>query len=146
MACCNDFSRSQLLRSSVAKAGQGLPAIEFGMPTPGRHRTHAPLDAARLGGHVPDRLRRRQDGRRRVRDRHRRGLLRPGRSRSSSAIFLPGGMDGISVLAPVYDPNYQTLRTTTKMDEAGTLAVNGLRTCAGTRRPRRSRTCTTPAR
>src|SRR3954470_16220864 len=32
--CCRDFSRSQLLRHAAARAGDGLPAIEPGMPTP----------------------------------------------------------------------------------------------------------------
>src|SRR3984957_16517917 len=31
---CSDFNRSDLLRRGVARAGQGLPAIEPGMPTP----------------------------------------------------------------------------------------------------------------
>ena len=32
--CCNDYSRTQLLRRAAAEAGQGLPAIEPGMPLP----------------------------------------------------------------------------------------------------------------
>ena len=32
--CCNDYTRSQLLRSAAAEAGRGLPAIEAGMPEP----------------------------------------------------------------------------------------------------------------
>jgi hypothetical protein len=32
--CCNEFSRSALLRKAVAEAGSGLPAIEPGMPLP----------------------------------------------------------------------------------------------------------------
>ena len=35
---CNDFSRTDLLRRGLAEAGAGLPAIEPGMPLPGRHR------------------------------------------------------------------------------------------------------------
>jgi uncharacterized protein (DUF1501 family) len=31
---CNDYSRTQLLRRAAAQAGQGLPAIEHGMPLP----------------------------------------------------------------------------------------------------------------
>ena len=34
MNCCNEFSRSTLLRRAVAEAGNGLPAIEPGMPAP----------------------------------------------------------------------------------------------------------------
>ena len=32
--CCNNYTRSQLLRSAAAEAGKGLPAIEPGMPEP----------------------------------------------------------------------------------------------------------------
>ena len=39
--CCNDYTRSQLLRAAAAEAGKGLPAIEPGMPRAGRHRALA---------------------------------------------------------------------------------------------------------
>ena len=32
--CCNDFSRTDLLRRAAAEAGRGLPAVERGMPLP----------------------------------------------------------------------------------------------------------------
>ena len=32
--CCNDFSRTDLMRRAAAEAGRGLPAIEAGMPLP----------------------------------------------------------------------------------------------------------------
>ena len=32
--CCNNYTRSQLLRSAAAEAGKGLPAIDPGMPVP----------------------------------------------------------------------------------------------------------------
>jgi len=32
--CCNDYSRTQLLRRAAAEAGRGLPMIEQGMPLP----------------------------------------------------------------------------------------------------------------
>jgi uncharacterized protein (DUF1501 family) len=32
--CCNDYSRTQLLRRAAAEAGSGLPSIEPGMPLP----------------------------------------------------------------------------------------------------------------
>src|SRR6478609_11055030 len=34
MNCCDEFSRSTLLRRAVAEAGNGLPSIEPGMPAP----------------------------------------------------------------------------------------------------------------
>jgi uncharacterized protein (DUF1501 family) len=41
------------------------------------------------------------------------------------SIFMQGGIDGLSVLAPVYDPRYATLRPTLGLTEAGTLPVTG---------------------
>src|SRR5918998_638164 len=32
--CCNEFSRASILRRAAAEAGNGLPAIESGMPLP----------------------------------------------------------------------------------------------------------------
>jgi len=32
--CCNDFTRTELMRRGIAEAGRGLPAIEPGMPVP----------------------------------------------------------------------------------------------------------------
>ena len=125
MSCCNDFNRSQLLRSGVAKAGQGLPAIEFGMPTPagtGMTRRSMLLGSAGmfLTVYGADKL---------GIDAFETGVAEAFTGPPQAvvvSIFLAGGVDGISVLAPVYDPNYQTLRTSTRMDEAGTLAVNGV--------------------
>ena len=34
MGCCDDFTRSHLVRGSIARAGAGLPVIEPGMPIP----------------------------------------------------------------------------------------------------------------
>ena len=33
-SCCNDYSRTQLLRRAAAEAGRGLPQIDAGMPLP----------------------------------------------------------------------------------------------------------------
>ena len=44
---CRDYTRSQLLRAAAAEAGKGLPAIEAGMPTPGRHRALAAQASSR---------------------------------------------------------------------------------------------------
>ena len=61
--CCNDFSRTELLRRAAAGAGAGLPAIEAGMPLPAgtgldrrsfllrsRRRSRSPSTAATLLG------------------------------------------------------------------------------------------------
>ena len=52
MNCCNEFSRSTLLRRAVAEAGNGLPAIEPGMPAPaGTGSTAARSSRGRSGPH-----------------------------------------------------------------------------------------------
>ncbi|MEA2387530.1 MAG: hypothetical protein QOG41_303 [Thermoleophilaceae bacterium] len=101
MAChCDDYSKAQ--------AGRGLRGIEPGMPTPagtglsrrsflvrGAGLALAVYGAGRLGAF--------QEG---VAS----AAGAPGRVLVS--IFLPGGCDSMSVLAPVGDPKYATLRPT----------------------------------
>src|SRR5512147_2138337 len=102
---CNEFGRAALLR---AVAGRGLPAIEPGMPMPAgtglSRRTFlsrslgaafAVYGASRLGL----------------------GALEAGVANAAAtpgrvlvSVFLPGGLDGLSVLAPVGDSRYATLR------------------------------------
>ncbi len=109
MAChCNEFSRAHLLRSAAAEAGRGLPKIEPGMPLPagtGLSRRSFMMraglgmmsvyGASRLG--LPD--------------------LQSGIASAQGAeapiivtVFMDGGVDSLSVLAPVNDPVYRNLR------------------------------------
>jgi uncharacterized protein (DUF1501 family) len=111
MACCRDFTRSQLLHHAAAEAGRGLPAIEPGMPVPagtglsrrsfivrGAGLALAVYGAGKLGF----------------------GALQEGVAAAAGSgpqpvlvsIFLPGGCDGMSVLAPVGDSRYAQLRPT----------------------------------
>ena len=46
--CCDDFTRSHLLRASVARAGAGLPVDRARHADARRHRPDAALDAAAL--------------------------------------------------------------------------------------------------
>ncbi|HYH62008.1 MAG TPA: DUF1501 domain-containing protein [Solirubrobacterales bacterium] len=109
MAChCNEYSRAHLLRSAAAEAGQGLPKIEPGMPLPagtGLSRRSFLLraglgmmsvyGASRLG------LRDLQSGIASAQ-----GTQEP----IIVSVFMDGGMDALSVLAPVNDPVYRNLR------------------------------------
>jgi uncharacterized protein (DUF1501 family) len=111
MACCRDFTRSQLLRHAAAEAGRGLPAVEPGMPTPagtglsrrsflvrGAGAALAVYGAGRMGlGAVEEGIAAATAG---------------GPKKVLVTIFLPGGADGMSVLAPVGDPRYAQLRPT----------------------------------
>jgi uncharacterized protein (DUF1501 family) len=111
-ACsCNDFTRSQLLRAS---AGHGLPAIEPGMPEPagtGMDRRGFLLRGAGLALSVYGASKLGLD------------QLEAGVAQAAGGtgtpvlvnVFLPGGVDSLSVLAPVGDARYATLRPTLKL-------------------------------
>lgn len=109
-ASCRDFSRTEFLRNGLARAGAGLPAIEPGMPAPagtGLSRRSfiarsaglamtvfgaQALSPAAYDAGVESAMASLSDGRVLV------------------SIYMPGGLDGLSVLAPVDDPRYLALR------------------------------------
>jgi len=108
---CRDFTRSQLLRSGVAQAGRGLPAIEPGMPLPagtGMNRRAFLLRSAGAALAVY--------GAGALSPRH----LQAGIAQAAAAappgepvlvsIFMEGGWDALSVLAPVREAAYHQLR------------------------------------
>lgn len=110
-ACgCDEFSRAQLLRSAAARAGQGLPDIEPGMPAPagtGLSRRQFLLRSAGAavavyGVHAlsPERLEY--------------GIAAAQASAPSApvivSVFMEGGVDSLSLLAPVGDSAYRKLR------------------------------------
>lgn len=107
--CCNDYTRSQLLRSAAAEAGRGLPVIEPGMPEPAGTGLSRRTFLSRAAGMA---------------------LAVYGASKIPLAafeegiaqaaptdkvlvsVFCDGGMDSLSVLAPVGDSRYSQLRPT----------------------------------
>src|SRR4051794_35952402 len=103
---CDDCTRSELLR---AAAGRGLPAIEPGMPAPagvGLTRRSMLLRSAGLALSV-----------------YGAGRLDVFRAEEAAAaagpadavvvqVFMPGGVDTLSVLAPTEDATYRKLRPT----------------------------------
>ena len=107
MGCnhCDEFSRAQLLRRAAAEAGRGLPAIEPGMPAPagtGLNRRSFLLrsSAAMLSVYGASKLRL--------------GDLEDGIAKAAGSndrvlvsVFLDGGVDSLSVLAPTTDPTYR---------------------------------------
>ena len=116
MSCsCSDYSRSALLRGAAAQAGRGLPAIEPGMPVPAgtglTRRTFmsraagmafAVYGAASLGPKAFEA-----------------GIAQAAAAapdqRILVSVFLSGGADSLSVLAPTGDPRYASLRPTLKL-------------------------------
>ncbi len=110
MACnhCEEFSRSHLVRRAAAEAGRGLPAIEPGMPAPagtGLSRRSFLLRSgvAMLSVYGASKLR--------LADLEE-GIAKAagGNDRVLVSIFLDGGCDSLSVLAPTADPAYHSLR------------------------------------
>ena len=111
--CCPSFTRSRLLHRAAARAGDGLPAIERGMPVPagtGLSRRQLLLRSSGLAlavygaGHLP--LRGLEEGVAGAAA----TPAAPGRILVS--IFAPGGWDSLTLLAPVGDPAYARLRPT----------------------------------
>jgi uncharacterized protein (DUF1501 family) len=115
---CNDFTRSQLLRRGAAIAGRGLPGIEPGMPLPagtGLDRRTFLLRSAGAALSVY--------GASMLSPRH----FEEGIAQASAAsgpdqpvlvsIFMEGGWDSLSVLAPVREARYKDLRPTLGLAE-----------------------------
>jgi uncharacterized protein (DUF1501 family) len=109
-ACaCNDFSRTELIRAAAARAGEGLPVIEPGMPIPagtGLSRRSflarsAGLALAVYGGNWL--------GSRALEDGIASAAAGPG-SPVLVSVFLEGGIDSLSVLYPAADSHYYSLR------------------------------------
>jgi uncharacterized protein (DUF1501 family) len=115
--CCNDYSRTQLLRRAAAEAGRGLPMIEQGMPLPaGTGLTRrsfvsratglaiAVYGAASLGPKAFEE-----------------GIAAAAAQAPATdpilvSIFLSGGADALTLLAPTSaHPQYAALRPTLKL-------------------------------
>jgi uncharacterized protein (DUF1501 family) len=114
---CDEFSRVTLLRRGAAEAGRGLPAIEPGMPLPaGTGLDRSSFVAGAFGLALS------------VYGLGKLKLFEEGIAQAATgpaqpvlvSVFLPGGADSLSVLAPVLDPNYRKLRPTLALpDDAG---------------------------
>ncbi len=115
---CNDFNRAQLLRAGIARAGRGLPAIEPGMPVPagtGMDRRSFLLRSAGAmlavygaGAMSPRGLEH--------------GIAEAAAASSPNqpvlvSIFMEGGWDALSVLAPVREARYRELRPSLSLKE-----------------------------
>ncbi len=108
---CNDFTRSQLLRAGVAQAGRGLPAIEPGMPLPAGSGLDRRSFLLRSAGAFLSVY-----GASALSPRH----FEEGIAAAAAAtppnqpvivsIFMEGGWDALSVLAPVKEARYHELR------------------------------------
>jgi uncharacterized protein (DUF1501 family) len=115
---CNDFTRSQLLRRGAAVAGRGLPVIEPGMPLPAGTGLDRRTFLLRTAGAALSVY-----GASMLSPRH----FEEGIAQASAAagpnqpvlvsIFMEGGWDALSVLAPVKEAKYKELRPTLGLTE-----------------------------
>ena len=116
---CKDFSRAQFLHRAAAEAGRGLPTIEPGMPIPagtGLTRRSMLVRSAGLALSIYGASKLGL------------GALEAGVAEAAApgqpvlvSVFLEGGVDSMSVLAPVGDPQYRRLRPKLALPEsAGT--------------------------
>ena len=118
-ACgCKDYTRSQLLRDAAAQAGQGLPSIEAGMPLPAgtgltRRRFLAGATGLALSVYGASKL---------PFSLFDEGIAQAAQSdRVVVSIFLDGGADAMSILAPTGHSRYYDLRPNLALSpEAGT--------------------------
>ncbi len=108
---CRNFSRTQFLREAAAEAGRGLPSVEPGMPLPagtGLDRRSFMLRSAGLALSV-------YGGQKLGIDALNAGVAQAqsgGGERVLVSVFLEGGVDSISILAPTGDSRYKRLRPT----------------------------------
>jgi uncharacterized protein (DUF1501 family) len=107
---CNEFNRAQLLRRGAAVAGRGLPAVEPGMPLPAGTGLDRRSFLLRSAGAMLSVY-----GASALSPRH----FEEGIAAASAAtpnqpvlvsIFMEGGWDALSVLAPVGESRYHELR------------------------------------
>lgn len=105
--CCSDFKRSH---ESIARAGEGLPAIEPGMPTPagtGMTRRSLVLRSAGLALSVYG------AGKLVAPEAFEAAVAQAaGDHRVVVSVFMDGGADNFSLLAPAGHSRYQELRPT----------------------------------
>lgn len=117
--CCNEFSRSAVLRRAAAEAGKGLPAIEAGMPLPAGTGLDRRSFLARsvglalavygAGAMAP-----------RFFEEGIAGALAAGpRDTVLVSIFMDGGADSLSLLFPHGDPDYRRLRPRLALPDSG---------------------------
>jgi uncharacterized protein (DUF1501 family) len=114
--CCDEFSRSALVRRAVA--GSGLPAIEPGMPMPAGTGLDRRSFLARSLGLALSVYGAGALGPRALEE-----ALAAAAAPSSRpvlvSVFLSGGLDSLSTLAPVGDPEYRRLRPRLALPDSG---------------------------
>jgi uncharacterized protein (DUF1501 family) len=105
--CCSGYTRSQLLRGAAAEAGKGLPTIEPGMPEPAgtglsRRKFLSRSAGFALAVYGASKI---------PLSAFESGIAQAAQGEKILvSVFFDGGIDALSVLAPVGDPKYSQLR------------------------------------
>jgi uncharacterized protein (DUF1501 family) len=114
---CQDFNRAQLLRAGVARAGRGLPSIEPGMPLPAGTGMDRRSFLLRSAGAVLSVYGAAALAPRAFEE----GIAAAAAAEPNQpvlvSIFMEGGWDALSVLAPVREARYHELRPTLGKNE-----------------------------
>jgi uncharacterized protein (DUF1501 family) len=110
MAACEEFNRSTLVRRGIAHAGRGLPAIERGMPAPAGTGIDRRTFLMRSTGAALTVFGASMFGPSHFAEGIAAAAAATPRQPLLVSIFMQGGWDGMSVLAPVGDPLYAKLR------------------------------------
>jgi uncharacterized protein (DUF1501 family) len=117
--CCNEFSRSALMRRAVAQAGSGLPAIEPGMPLPAGTGLDRRSFLARSVGLALAVYGASALAPRAFDHGIAQALAAGGPDTVLVSIFMDGGADSLSLLFPHGDPEYRTLRPKLALPDSG---------------------------
>jgi uncharacterized protein (DUF1501 family) len=113
--CCNDFTRAQALRRAAAETGRAMAPRDPRAPSPagrglGRRQFLLRSAGVMLSVHGASKLDLKvfEEGIAQAAAGH----------RVLVSVFMPGGVDSISVLAPVGDPHYRRLRPRLALGES----------------------------
>jgi uncharacterized protein (DUF1501 family) len=121
---CSGYTRSEALRRGLAVPGAGLPSIEPGMPLPagtGLSRRSLLLRGAGLALAV-------YGGDKLVPQAFEEGIAEAAAAPNQPvliSIFMSGGADGLNILAPTVNPEYQAMRPNLRLTTEETLPVSG---------------------
>jgi uncharacterized protein (DUF1501 family) len=114
-SCCNNYTRSQILRAGAAEAGRGLPTIEPGMPEPAgtglsRRKFLSRSAGLALSVYGASKI---------PLSAFESGIAQASQGQKILiSVFFDGGIDGLNVLAPVTDPKYHSLRPNIGLKES----------------------------
>jgi uncharacterized protein (DUF1501 family) len=112
---CNDYSRSQTLRRAAAEAGRGLPAIEPGMPLPAGTGLTRRSFISRASGLALAVYGAASLGPKAFEEGIAAAAAQAPDERVLVSVFMSGGVDSLTLLAPTGHSRYATLRPTLGM-------------------------------